>query len=130
MKRFLVFALALSLFLSLFSTGLAGKENNTFIYGIEGDPGNDVNTISTSGRYDLMTERMIYNPLYSYYGPDDLHYFLAKDVQVSEDGLSITVTLRDDVLWHDGTPFTADDVVFTFEHIIKAPMPMAMRPGV
>lgn len=121
MKRFLVFALALSLFLSLFSTGLAGKENNTFIYGIEGDPGNDVNTISTSGRYDLMTERMIYNPLYSYYGPDDLHYFLAKDVQVSEDGLSITVTLRDDVLWHDGTPFTADDVVFTFEHIIKAP---------
>lgn len=75
MKRFLVFALALSLFLSLFSTGLAGKENNTFIYGIEGDPGNDVNTISTSGRYDLMTERMIYNPLYSYYGPDDLHYF-------------------------------------------------------
>lgn len=27
------------------------------------------------------------------------------------------VTLRDNVTWHDGTPFTADDVVFTYEFI-------------
>lgn len=123
MKRFLTLLLAASLLLSLALplTGLADKANNTFIYGIEGDPGNDVNTISTAGRYDLMTERMLYSPLYSYYGPDDISYFLAKEVKASEDGMTLTVTLRDDVVWSDGTPFTADDVVFTFEHIIKAP---------
>ena len=29
--------------------------------------------------------------------------------------------LRGDVLWHDGKPFTADDVVFTFERAVSVP---------
>ncbi|HXF61203.1 MAG TPA: peptide ABC transporter substrate-binding protein [Caldilineaceae bacterium] len=36
---------------------------------------------------------------------------------VSEDGLTITYNLREDVLWSDGEPFTCDDVVFTWEAI-------------
>ena len=32
---------------------------------------------------------------------------------VAADFSSITWTLRDDVVWSDGTPFTSDDVVFT-----------------
>ncbi len=36
---------------------------------------------------------------------------------VSEDGLTITYHLRDDVLWSDGEPFTCDDVLFTFEAV-------------
>jgi peptide/nickel transport system substrate-binding protein len=35
---------------------------------------------------------------------------------LSEDLTSITWTLRQDVLWSDGTPFTAADVVFTYEY--------------
>lgn len=42
--------------------------------------------------------------------------WLATDWQVSDDGKTWTFTLRDGVRWHDGTPFTADDVVFTFEY--------------
>ncbi len=33
------------------------------------------------------------------------------------DETTYTVTLRDDVTWHDGSAFTADDVVFTFDRI-------------
>ncbi|CAN5787575.1 peptide-binding protein [soil metagenome] len=40
---------------------------------------------------------------------------LAESWSVSEDGLTWTFKLRDGVTWHDGTPFTADDVVFTYE---------------
>jgi peptide/nickel transport system substrate-binding protein len=40
---------------------------------------------------------------------------LAKSWTVSGDGLQYVVTLRDDVLWQDGLPFTAGDVVFTFD---------------
>ena len=29
---------------------------------------------------------------------------------VSEDGLTITYNLRDDIVWSDGEPFTCDDV--------------------
>lgn len=38
---------------------------------------------------------------------------LAREWVVSSDGLEYVVTLRDDVLWQDGLPFTAADVVFT-----------------
>lgn len=34
--------------------------------------------------------------------------------EVSDDGLTVTVELRDDVFFHDGEPLTADDVVYTF----------------
>jgi len=40
-------------------------------------------------------------------------------VQPDGDMWSVTVNLRDDVTWSDGTPMTADDVVFTFETIKK-----------
>ncbi|TVP79926.1 MAG: ABC transporter substrate-binding protein [Puniceicoccaceae bacterium] len=41
---------------------------------------------------------------------------LAKSWEVSEDGLSYTFHLRE-VNWSDGTPFTADDVIMSFEAI-------------
>ncbi|GGP07830.1 peptide-binding protein [Oceanobacillus neutriphilus] len=39
---------------------------------------------------------------------------LAENWEQSEDGLAWTFNLRDDVTWHDGESFTADDVVFTY----------------
>lgn len=36
---------------------------------------------------------------------------------VSEDGLTITYNLKQDILWSDGEPFTCDDVLFTYETI-------------
>lgn len=40
---------------------------------------------------------------------------LARSWTVSNGGLVYTFNLRDNVKWHDGQPFTADDVVFTFK---------------
>ncbi|MGW8226826.1 MAG: peptide ABC transporter substrate-binding protein, partial [Anaerolineales bacterium] len=34
---------------------------------------------------------------------------------ISEDGLTITIPLRQDAIWTDGTPVTANDYVFTYE---------------
>ena len=41
-------------------------------------------------------------------------YDLATDMSVSEDGLTWTVTIRDDVNFTDGEPLTASDVAFTY----------------
>ena len=38
---------------------------------------------------------------------------LAESWEISDDGLVYTFTLRDDVTFHDGTPMTADDVLYT-----------------
>ncbi|MEM8529646.1 MAG: peptide ABC transporter substrate-binding protein [Chloroflexota bacterium] len=37
--------------------------------------------------------------------------------EISEDGTVYTFSLRQDVVWHDGTPFTADDVIFTMRSV-------------
>lgn len=43
---------------------------------------------------------------------------LATKWEASGDGLEWTFNLRDDVLWHDGEKFTADDVAYTFNEIV------------
>ena len=49
---------------------------------------------------------------------DEVEPALAGSWTRSDDGLTWTFNLRKDVTWHDGTPFTAHDVVFTFNDII------------
>ena len=42
---------------------------------------------------------------------------LAESWDVSRGGLLITFHLRKNVRWHDGRPFTAEDVLFTYEKL-------------
>jgi ABC-type transport system substrate-binding protein len=46
---------------------------------------------------------------------------LATSWEVSEDGLAYTFRLREGVTFHDGNPFTADDVVATYQRIVEPP---------
>ncbi|CAA9587245.1 MAG: hypothetical protein AVDCRST_MAG86-3969 [uncultured Truepera sp.] len=46
---------------------------------------------------------------------------LAKSWEWSEDGMSLTMNLIEGAKWSDGVPFTADDVVFTYENYILDP---------
>ncbi|MCA1583221.1 MAG: ABC transporter substrate-binding protein, partial [Acidobacteria bacterium] len=43
--------------------------------------------------------------------------WLAESWTTSDDGRIITLTLRDDVRWSDGAPFSAADVIFSFETV-------------
>ena len=49
---------------------------------------------------------------------DQVEPSLAESWEHSEDGLTWTFHLRRDVTWHDGQPFTAHDVDFTFNRLI------------
>ena len=49
---------------------------------------------------------------------DEVEPALAEAWEHSDDGLTWTFHLRRDVVWHDGEPFTAHDVDFTFNRII------------
>jgi len=50
---------------------------------------------------------------------------LAESWELSKDNLTITFHLRKGVRWHDGTPFTAKDVMYTYKVIVdpKTPTP-------
>ncbi|WP_411169102.1 ABC transporter substrate-binding protein [Clostridium sp. MB05] len=99
------------------ANGTAAK-SDTFVYGIPGDPGNSVNVITTSDRFGLMTIKALYSPLYMY-NADGINYFLAESMTQSEDKLTYTAKLRQGVKWSDGEDFTADDVVFTYNEMLK-----------
>lgn len=58
-----------------------------------------------------------YDTLLDYDSDNEIYNELADDVSLSEDGMTVTVTLRDDVTFHDGATLTADDVVYTLERV-------------
>ncbi len=66
-------------------------------------------------------DHVVYETLYTFDGTDSTTPvpLLATDEQISEDGLVHTYTLRDDVTFSDGTPMTADDVVYSLNRVIQ-----------
>lgn len=54
--------------------------------------------------------------------------WLASAYSTSPDGLTYTYQLRENVRWHDGRPFSAEDVVFSFEYTtaFKGPEPLGV----
>ncbi|MFN2433407.1 MAG: peptide-binding protein [Gemmatimonadota bacterium] len=54
------------------------------------------------------------------YGDDlNVEPYLAESWEVADDGLSLTFRIRRDVKWHDGTPTTAEDVLFTYRRAVE-----------
>ena len=68
---------------------------------------------------------LIYNGLVKYDGDLTLRGDLAESWEVSPDGLTITFKLRRGVKWQDGAPFTAEDVLFTYQTMIDPKTPTA-----
>ena len=61
---------------------------------------------------------------------DEVEPSLAESWERSDDGMTWTFNLRRDVRWHDGQPFTAHDVDFTFNRIIyNDDIPASSRPS-
>lgn len=78
-----------------------------------------VYTISPKGQ-GYMTLSYIFDTL-MWKDESGLIPYLAEDYSVSEDGLTYTFQLRKGVSFIDGTPFTAEDVKFTFDYMKEHP---------
>src|SRR5947207_1481666 len=74
------------------------------------------------GTKDQEGSRVFYEPLAGWDSDGNLIPVLAAEVPskdndgLKEDGLSVVWKLKRGVKWHDGKPFTADDVVFNWEY--------------
>jgi peptide/nickel transport system substrate-binding protein len=74
------------------------------------------------GTKDQEASRIFYEPLAGWDPDGNLVLMLAAEVPsvenggLARDGRSVTWKLKRDVQWHDGRPFTADDVVFNWEY--------------
>jgi peptide/nickel transport system substrate-binding protein len=74
-----------------------------------------------SGNAEREASRLFYEPLAGWDNDGNLRPALAAEIPSREDGTlaadgkSVVWKLKQGVKWHDGKPFTADDVVFTWE---------------
>ena len=98
---------------------------DTLRVGIQSTP-NTLNGILAANTTESMINRLIFDPLVSVdpTGKNQVP-ILAAEVPtlenggISKDGLTITYHLRRNVLWHDGVPFTSEDVRFTWDAIVN-----------
>jgi peptide/nickel transport system substrate-binding protein len=76
----------------------------------------------STGMKDNDASRMVQEPLASFNRDGELVPILAEAIPsvdnggLSRNGTSVTWRLKHGVVWHDGAPFTADDVIFTWEY--------------
>lgn len=68
---------------------------------------------------------LIYNGLVKYDKDMNIVGDLAESWDISDDGLVITFHLRKGVKWHDGKPFTAKDVLYTYQVTVDPKTPTA-----
>ena len=76
-----------------------------------------INPVIAKSDADRDIATLIYSGLLRATPEGDLIPDLAAGYQVSDDGLTYTFTLKDDLVWHDGEPITAADVAFTIDKV-------------
>jgi peptide/nickel transport system substrate-binding protein len=76
-----------------------------------------------SSTFNNGAKGMIYEPLmfFDQLKAGVIEPWLAKKYTLSSDGKTVTFDLQTTATWSDGKPFTADDVVYTFELLQKTP---------
>jgi peptide/nickel transport system substrate-binding protein len=98
--------------------GAAAQTQDTLIVGVEADPAS-MEAARTMGLHNDRMVLQVFDTLVMLFGDtSELQPGLATSWEISDDGLQYTLALREGVKFHDGTPFNADAVVFTFERML------------
>ncbi|MCP2635684.1 ABC transporter substrate-binding protein [Microbacterium sp. HD4P20] len=96
----------------------AAGEEKVYVQAIGDDP-MGLNAQLVSGAAASMFSAQIFDTLIRIDDAGELSPGLAEEWELSDDGLELTLHLRDGVTWHDGEPFTAEDVKFNLEEIVE-----------
>jgi peptide/nickel transport system substrate-binding protein len=88
----------------------------TLVYGISTQP-NTLNPLTAPDIVSRWAIELVFDGLVDVNERLEIVPALAQSWQVSPDGLTWSFDLRRGVRWHDGTPFTASDVQFTYQAI-------------
>ncbi|MFG3703531.1 ABC transporter substrate-binding protein [Micromonospora sp. NPDC047670] len=101
-------------------TGAAG----TLVVATAGEP----DTLNPVLNYGVDGGSLIFDGLVGRDARNQLVPALARELPaVSADGRTVTVKLRDGVLFHDGSPLTAQDVVFTYQAVLDPKVDSTLR---
>ena len=104
----------------------APAHGDTFIEATIGDIAGLIPNITSDGASHEVGN-MIYDGLVK--ADKDLNFVgaMAESWEFSPDCLELTWKLKRDIKWHDGHPFTAEDVLFTYQAMINPKTPTAYK---
>ena len=101
------------------------KEGGTFTLAVTDNP-QVMNPLYANDRVTLTIQQSLYSALY-HLRDGEKKYVLAESFDPSEDQLTWTLKLKDNLKWHDGEKITADDIVFTIDSILDEKQNSSMR---
>ncbi|MGH9102459.1 MAG: ABC transporter substrate-binding protein, partial [Acidimicrobiales bacterium] len=108
------------------STAAGGgpKRGGTLTVGSLGGASDRLDPNLTSSNMDLERLFNLYDTL-TYFPHDafNLQYGLAESIELSAGASVATIRVRDGITWHNGKPFTIDDVMYTFKRIVNPKNP-------
>jgi peptide/nickel transport system substrate-binding protein len=116
-KRLSIGLLLFSVAIMVLSVGGVGAQGTTLRVGIL-EPVN-LDPATGSSDDEVLLNRHIYDYLIEILPDSSLEPSLSESWEVSDDGLTYTFNLRAGVTFHDGSEFTAEDVVFTFNRMVE-----------
>ncbi len=105
------------------------KSGGEYIEGIVGQPQHLNPVISSYNNADKDLTRIIYSSLFKYDDNGKLQNDLIESYEISEDKMTYTLHLRQNVLWHDGEKLNAEDVLFTANLISDPSYKSPLRPN-
>ncbi|VVB90434.1 Bacterial extracellular solute-binding proteins, family 5 Middle [uncultured archaeon] len=106
---------------SVNTTSGAPKAGGKFIEGASGADAETLNWILVADATSLGYIGLTLDGLIAYDNNfNTVLRWMKKDIEVSQDGLAYTVTLRDDLEWSDGKPVTSEDFVYTMKNLMFA----------
>jgi len=91
----------------------------SFIDGVSGGDAETLNWLLAADAASFSYAGMCFDSLATYDNDWNVRLrHLAQPVEISADGLTYTMTIRDDLKWSNGTPVTADDYVYTLKNLM------------
>jgi peptide/nickel transport system substrate-binding protein len=121
-----------TLLLAAVSSALGAEEEpvyaGTLIAGIPNDLKNLNAAMYSATRTGQLLSMNLFDGLvrHSMWGDGAFTPVLAKSWEISKDGLGYTLHLERNVTWHDGKPFTSEDVKFSILNITRPYHPVGM----
>lgn len=105
----------------LLAAGSCRRSNSDFVTIALSEPFTTFDTLTTE-KSDAAAERvrnLMFNSLVRKNASFDYEGELAENIATSDDGAVVTLTLRENVKFHDGKTFTSADVKYTFDELFR-----------
>ncbi|WP_322622550.1 peptide ABC transporter substrate-binding protein, partial [Aedoeadaptatus coxii] len=80
-----------------------------------------LNPLLTNNNSYYQLSNLLYDRLFAYEGSGRLVPSLVEHVEISDEGKRVSLTIKKDIYWEDGTPLTTKDIAETFEAVKKCP---------